>query len=64
MNDFKHRTFNAFDLHFFIERLKDLYKKFDSLEQILSPAFSKTNNAYEPILTFRRTFRRILRCKK
>ena len=56
LSDFKHRTFNAFDLHFFIERLRDIYKKFDSLEQIFSPVFSNSNNAYEPILNFRSTF--------
>tara|TARA_Y100001933_G_scaffold47316_1_gene45289 strand:- start:675 stop:1385 length:711 start_codon:yes stop_codon:yes gene_type:complete len=56
LTDFKHRTFNSFDLHFFIERLRYIFIKYDSLEQILSPAFSKSNNSYEPILTFRSTF--------
>ena len=27
LTDFKHRTFNGFDLHFFIERLRDIYKE-------------------------------------
>ena len=29
LTDFKHRTFNGFDLHFFIERLRYIYKKYD-----------------------------------
>ena len=34
LTDFKHRTFNGFDLHFFIERLRDIYKKYESFSII------------------------------
>ena len=54
--EFKHRTFNHFDLHFFLERLKYLYKKYSSLECIFAPAFKTSTNAYEPIIAFRNIF--------
>ena len=38
----------------FLRRLRDIYVP--SIKQILSPAFSKSNNAYEPILIFRELF--------
>ncbi|MDA8556812.1 DUF2400 family protein, partial [bacterium] len=37
LNDFKHRTFNAFDLQFFILRLQKIYKRFSSLEELFAP---------------------------
>ena len=39
IQEFKHRTFNHFDLHFFLERLKHLYTKYSSLESIFAPVF-------------------------
>ena len=56
IQEFKHRTFNHFDLHFFLERLKYLYKKYSSLERIFAPAFKTSTNAYEPIIAFRNIF--------
>ena len=54
--DFKHRTFNVFDLHFFIKRLQDIYKKHESLEEVFYPEFKNSNNSYYPIINFRKLF--------
>ena len=39
LKDFKHRTFNVFDLQFFILQLQKIYKKNTSLEEVFSPSF-------------------------
>tara|TARA_B100000963_G_scaffold117751_1_gene102495 strand:+ start:649 stop:1272 length:624 start_codon:yes stop_codon:yes gene_type:complete len=54
--EFKHRTFNDFDLHFFFSRLQILYKKYSSMEEIFSPYFKNSNNSYLPIIKFREEF--------
>ena len=54
--DFKHRTFNVFDLQFFIKRLQSIYKKHDSLEEIFFPEFKNNINSYYPIIKFRNLF--------
>ena len=56
LDDFKHRTFNVFDLQFFILRLQKIYKRFTSLEELFAPDFEKNNNSFEAILNFRREF--------
>ena len=56
LNDFKHRTFNTFDLQFFILRLQKIYKRFSSLEELFAPDFKKNNNSFEAIVNFRKEF--------
>jgi uncharacterized protein (TIGR02757 family) len=56
INGFKHRTFNEFDLHFFFSRLKDIYKKYSSLEELFYPQFNNNHNSYFPIINFRKEF--------
>jgi len=56
LNDFKHRTFNSFDLQFFILRLQKIYKKFNSLEELFAPDFKKNNNSFQAIVNFRKEF--------
>jgi uncharacterized protein (TIGR02757 family) len=56
IKDFKHRTFNEFDLHFFLSRLKDIYKKYSSLEELFYPQFKNNYNSYFPIINFRKEF--------
>ena len=56
LDDFKHRTFNVFDLQFFILRLQKIYKRVNSLEELFAPDFKKNNNSFEAILNFRKEF--------
>ena len=56
LNDFKHRTFNAFDLQSFILRLQKIYKRFGSLEELFAPDFKKNKNSFEAIVNFRKEF--------
>ena len=54
--DFKHRTFNDFDLHFFFSRLKKIYQSHSSLEELFHPNFKNNCNSYYPIIKFRAEF--------
>ena len=54
--DFKHRTFNSFDLHFFFTRLKFLFEKYNSLENIFLKGFKNKNNSLYAISNFREEF--------
>ena len=56
LKDFKHRTFNVFDLQFFILRLQKIYKKKTSLEEVFSPGFKNSKNSLESISNFRKIF--------
>ena len=56
LQDFKHRTFNVFDLQLFLTRLQNIYKKYNSLEEIFSPHFKNNYNSYYPIINFRKEF--------
>ena len=56
LKDFKHRTFNVFDLQFFILQLQKIYKKNTSLEEVFSPCFKNSNNSLESISNFRKIF--------
>ncbi len=53
---FKHRTFNVFDLQFFILQLQKIYTKNTSLEEVFSPSFKNSNNSMESISNFRKIF--------
>lgn len=54
--DFKHRTFNAFDLHFFIIRLRFLFKEYKSLENVFIKGFKNQKNSLNAICNFRNEF--------
>lgn len=47
LNKFVHRTFNGEDLIYFIKSLKNIYKNYSGLEEILT----KSNNMYENFKT-------------
>ena len=67
LQDFKHRTFNMFDLQFFILQLQKIFKKHTSLEEIFSPNFKNSNNSLESISNFRKIFlgnHQLVRSKK
>ena len=50
--NFKHRTFNATDLLYFIHFLKDYYSKYNSLEEIFLPGDSEGSNVKNGINNF------------
>lgn len=54
--EFKHRTFNGFDLHFFLLRLKDIYTNHNGLESIFTKGFSNKNESAQAISYFRNIF--------
>tara|TARA_Y200000002_G_scaffold383054_1_gene402833 strand:+ start:700 stop:1440 length:741 start_codon:yes stop_codon:yes gene_type:complete len=56
LKDFKHRTFNVFDLQFFILQLQKIYNKYTSLEEVFSPGFKNSKNSLESISNFRKVF--------
>ena len=56
LEDFKHRTFNSFDLHFFFVNLKNIYSNFNGLEAVFTKGFQKNNNAIDAIINFRNIF--------
>mgnify|MGYP001176371117 FL=1 len=56
LKDFKHRTFNVFDLQFFILQLQKIYNKYTSLEEVFSPSFKNSKNSLESISNFRKVF--------
>ena len=53
LNDFKHRTFNVFDLQFFILQLQSLYKKYTSLEENIfeEKPLCNTDGSYRLVMT-------------
>jgi uncharacterized protein (TIGR02757 family) len=56
LDDFKHRTFNSFDLNFFFVNLKNIYSNFSGLETVFTEGFHKNNNAIDAIINFRNIF--------
>ena len=54
--EFKHRTFNSFDLHFFFLRLKYLLEKYKSLENVFLKGFQNDNTSINAIDHFRNEF--------
>ena len=53
---FKHRTFNSFDLHFFILRIQHIYLKRGGLEKVFTDGFKINKTADEAINYFRKCF--------
>jgi len=56
LESFVHRTFNATDLLYFIEALRQLYSNHGGLERAFSGGFQKHHNAAEAIADFRSLF--------
>ncbi len=56
VQDFKHRTFNGFDLHFFILSLKKIYAQPGGLQNLFSSGFKKEKSAAGGIENFRKSF--------
>jgi len=57
LRNFKHRTFNSFDLDFFITALKNIYTKHKGLENVFSsPINSGSTNMQGSIENFRKIF--------
>ena len=57
LRNFKHRTFNSFDLDFFITALKTIYTKHKGLENVFSsPINSGSTNMQGSIENFRKIF--------
>ena len=59
--NYKHRTFNATDVLYFIESLSQYYKKHDSLEKAFLPR--DNSNPYFPVSYTHLTLPRIERCR-
>lgn len=53
---FKHRTFNHFDLHYFILRIQDIYLNKGGLEKIFNEGFQVNKTAEQAINHFRNQF--------
>ena len=56
LEKFKHRTFNGFDLHYFILRIQDIYKNHGGLEKIFTDGFKINNKSDQAINYFRNYF--------
>ncbi len=56
LNGFVHRTFNTDDLMFFIQALRNIYSKHNSMECIFSQNSTSYFHAYESICNFHRVF--------
>ncbi len=54
--DFVHRTFNSFDLEYFLFSLKNIYLKFGGLEEVFSSGYEKTGDIKNAIVHFRNVF--------
>jgi uncharacterized protein (TIGR02757 family) len=57
-DNFVHRTFNGTDAIFFMQSLKNIYKKHGGLQNVFTPSSPKENTAglLEAIMNFRRLF--------
>ena len=54
LGDFKHRTFNSFDLHFYLLRLKYIYEKWNGIENVFKKGFSIDGSAASAISFYRK----------
>lgn len=55
-NTFVHRTFNAFDLEYFLFSLKNIYIAHDGLETVFDLGYQKSGNIKDAIIHFRKVF--------
>lgn len=56
LRDFKHRTFNGADCHFFLQSLKHIYKHHGGLRRVFEGAYSKNRDIREALVAFREVF--------
>lgn len=55
-NDFKHRTFNSFDMEFFMKSLQNIYKNHEGLETVFSEKIKDDSSCFAGIDYFRDVF--------
>lgn len=53
LSGFVHRTFNADDLYFFIDALKNIYLKYESLEEVFLQGYHEQHLIFDGIESFR-----------
>ena len=56
LSGFKHRTFNAYDLFFFLKSLQHIYKNHGGLEQVFTSGFEINDTIYSALTHFRSVF--------
>lgn len=56
LKHFKHRTFNAIDLIFFLHSLKNIYLKFNGLQPVFEDSYSKHRDIRLVLADFRQLF--------
>ena len=56
VKSFKHRTFNGFDLHYFLLSLQNIYLNKGGLENIFKAGFNNNGTALDAIENFRNIF--------
>jgi uncharacterized protein (TIGR02757 family) len=55
-NDFKHRTFNAIDVKYFMISLKNIYLNHGGLQPVFEAKYSETVSIPDSIVCFRKVF--------
>ena len=53
LGEFKHRTFNCFDLHFYLLRLQHIYKNYNGIEAVFEKGFTIDGKASTAISFYR-----------
>jgi len=56
MSGFRHRTFNAVDLFFFLRSIQNIYKNYGGLEQVFTTGFQQENSVFSALRYFREVF--------
>lgn len=56
LSDFKHRTFNAGDLFFFLKSLQNIYRNHGGLEQVFTMGYKLDNSVFSALQYFREVF--------
>ena len=55
-SDFKHRTFNGTDCHYFLKSLRNIYLNHGGLETIFTHGFQKDQTIFSALVHFRKVF--------
>ena len=55
-SDFKHRTFNGTDCHYFLKSLRNIYLNHGGLETIFTSGFQKDQTIFSALVHFRKVF--------
>lgn len=56
LSDFKHRTFNSTDCHYFLQSLQNIYLYHGGLEKVFTDGFQKDNTIFSALVHFRKIF--------